>query len=477
METMNITGGLSLGTLIGDDDDSGHGHGSHSMIELMDGGGRSKRSRGGRSKMSGMPSSLYDDCDGSGHVMHNDDSNMTQSSSDSSGVSGSGSTTKPKSRSGISSNHGGHHNHHNSDLSEKERKEARALERAQQKELKARRAENARLSALQLNENARIKLRARGLDEDTGSDVHHMRQPSSGMSSHGGHAPVPFGSPPSVAMTKSSARGGDNKMVDSISPHAATKPAADEEVRCNCRRSRCLKLYCDCFRKQHFCTGDCRCSDCENNLQYEDSRTKAIRQILEGRPDAFKPRVDASSENGKGGAAHLNGCHCKKSACLKKYCECFGAKVFCGSKCRCSNCKNLSPDGDKRGGDNRDNAAEMKTKKQKVVSSSSYVSSSSAKLSAHQALPAFKEMDLDLTSSDDSNLTGPLSERGGSTTPTTSSRLSNKTAAAAAAAVAAAAAALALGAGGEGASVGAGLAAAVGANLRAGARTLRTRRT
>ena len=34
---------------------------------------------------------------------------------------------------------------------------------------------------------------------------------------------------------------------------------------CNCRKSKCLKLYCDCFRLQKFCDG-CHCNDCENRV-------------------------------------------------------------------------------------------------------------------------------------------------------------------------------------------------------------------
>ncbi|XP_050246285.1 CRC domain-containing protein TSO1-like [Quercus robur] len=109
--------------------------------------------------------------------------------------------------------------------------------------------------------------------------------------------------------------------------------------RCNCKRSKCLKLYCECFGAGVYCVDSCACVNCFNKPEYEDTVLDIRQQIESRNPLAFAPK-EAGNQNTPSSARHKRGCNCKKSKCLKKYCECYQANVGCSDGCRCEGCQN-----------------------------------------------------------------------------------------------------------------------------------------
>ncbi len=74
----------------------------------------------------------------------------------------------------------------------------------------------------------------------------------------------------------------------SISASDLAGPAA--ATRCRCTRTRCLKLYCDCFCQDLLCNAGCDCVECKNTVEYSGptgDRTRAKAKIIKTRPHVF----------------------------------------------------------------------------------------------------------------------------------------------------------------------------------------------
>ena len=155
----------------------------------------------------------------------------------------------------------------------------------------------------------------------------------------------------------------------------ATSPSQIEDLHreevttmgCTCKKTKCLKLYCQCFAVKIYCGGNCRCLTCQNTPQHESARQDAIRAILSRNPTAFDTKFQKNNRKiappmvggmmnparPMGGMdiphartiSHKLGCKCRKSQCIKKYCECYAGNVKCSVNCRCVDCKNMPPGG------------------------------------------------------------------------------------------------------------------------------------
>ncbi|XP_012675191.1 protein lin-54 homolog isoform X2 [Clupea harengus] len=143
---------------------------------------------------------------------------------------------------------------------------------------------------------------------------------------------------------------------------SASESTSRQRKPCNCTKSQCLKLYCDCFANGEFCS-NCNCTNCFNNLEHESERLKAIKACLDRNPEAFKPKIGKGKE-GESDRRHSKGCNCKRSGCLKNYCECYEAKIMCSSICKCVGCKNFEESPERKTLMHLADAAEVRVQQQ-----------------------------------------------------------------------------------------------------------------
>jgi len=60
---------------------------------------------------------------------------------------------------------------------------------------------------------------------------------------------------------------------------------------CNCRKSKCLKLYCECFAAGYLCAEICKCQECRNNPVHKEERDRACEETVRKNARAFEPKI------------------------------------------------------------------------------------------------------------------------------------------------------------------------------------------
>jgi hypothetical protein len=133
------------------------------------------------------------------------------------------------------------------------------------------------------------------------------------------------------------------EKIDSMKVH--TLPPKSKEISevkatdkfheegCNCRNTGCLKLYCQCLRAGKMCI-NCNCSDCENG-SHSKIRNEKLTTLRKKHPAIFDSQITSDRDSKK------KSCNCKRSNCLKNYCDCHQNGSKCGEWCKCVECKNV----------------------------------------------------------------------------------------------------------------------------------------
>lgn len=114
-----------------------------------------------------------------------------------------------------------------------------------------------------------------------------------------------------------------------------------EGLSCKCKKTNCLKLYCECFLNGNICGPSCKCTECMNNVEHLEIRNILLWEHYEKGAITFDPtEIKAGETTLNSRFKKTANCNCDKTGCNKKYCECFRLGLKCSSECRCKNCQN-----------------------------------------------------------------------------------------------------------------------------------------
>jgi hypothetical protein len=147
-------------------------------------------------------------------------------------------------------------------------------------------------------------------------------------------------SPPAAAAINTS-----DSSTSSPSPSALTLTlSANKTPGCTCKKSKCLKLYCQCFAASALCDADiCKCESCKNEVSREKDIKRARSNVLYRNPRAFEGKfienkaakqVASNVDNGNGNSIAPNSMNAGGRP-IQPFTQMANGKFKCDETCVC----------------------------------------------------------------------------------------------------------------------------------------------